>query len=249
MRPALVGEQPLLAEEEELLARLPRARLRDMHAAGMEVLECYRLLEKAGANVVGQCLAHQGTFYELEHYPKGDVFDEEFGAQYYYHAHRPDLGEHGHFHTFIRAEGMPVGVEPVEMPADTPRPLGEEAVCHLVAISMDAHGFPTHLFTTNRWVTNETFYAAADTLAMVERFRVEHVYPCLATNRWISAMLRLFWPQIGLLLEERDRVIEEWRARHPDRNVHEDRELEIPSRMEIDVDRQMALLEEFLRQE
>ncbi len=249
MRPALVGEQPLLAEEEELLARLPRARLRDMHAAGMEVLECYRLLEKAGANVVGQCLAHQGTFYELEHYPKGDVFDEEFGAQYYYHAHRPDLGEHGHFHTFIRAEGMPVGVEPVEMPADTPRPLGEEAVCHLVAISMDAHGFPTHLFTTNRWVTNETFYAAADTLAMVERFRVEHVYPCLATNRWISAMLRLFWPQIGLLLEERDRVIEEWRARHPDRNVHEDRELEIPSRMEIDVDRQMALLEEFLRRE
>ncbi len=249
MRPALVGEQPLSAEEEELLASLPRARLRDMHAAGMEVLECYRLLEKAGANVVGQCLAHQGTFYELEHYPKGDVFDEEFGAQYYYHAHRPDLGEHGHFHTFIRAEGMPVGVEPVEMPADTPRPLGEEAVCHLVAISMDAHGFPTHLFTTNRWVTNETFYAAADTLAMVERFRVEHVYPCLATNRWISAMLRLFWPQIGLLLEERDRVIEEWRARHPDRNVHEDRELEIPSRMEIDVDRQMALLEEFLRRE
>lgn len=247
--PPVLKHKPREEQEEAagLLDGIARERLKEMHAAGLEILECYRLLEKAGANVVGQCLAHQGTFYELEHYPKGDVFDEEFGAQYYYHAHRPDLNEHGHFHTFIRAEGMPVGVRPVEMPANTPRPLGEEAVCHLIAISMDAHGYPTHLFTVNRWVTNETFYSAEDTLRMVERFKVEHVYPCLATNRWISAMLKLFWPQIRQLLHERDRVIAEWQRKYPDRNVHEDRELEIPSRMAIDVDQQISLLEAALK--
>jgi hypothetical protein len=246
--PPVLKQKPHEQEEAAgLLAGIARERLKEMHAAGLEILECYRLLEKAGANVVGQCLAHQGTFYELEHYPKGDVFDEEFGAQYYYHAHRPDLNEHGHFHTFIRAEGMPVGVRPVDMPEDAPRPLGEDAVCHLVAISMDPHGYPTHLFTVNRWVTNETFYSAEDTLRMVERFKVEHVYPCLATNRWITAMLKLFWPQIRQLLHERDAVIAEWQRQHPERNVYEDRELEIPSRVAIDVDQQISLLEEALK--
>jgi len=237
----------ITADQAGLLRALPRSRLERMHAAGMTVLECYRVLEKAGANVVGQCLAHQGTFYELEHYPRGDVFDEEFGAQYYYHAHRPDLGEHGHFHCFLRREGMPPGARPVAMPKDTPRPEGEEAICHLVAISMDAMGYPTHLFTTNRWVTNESFYAAEDTLEMIDLFRIDHVFPCLATNRWITAMLQLFWPQIRLLLQERDRVVADWRRRHPRRNVYEDRELEITSRMAIDVDAQISLVEQALK--
>ena len=230
-----------------LLRDLPRERLVRMRDAGYTVLAAWRALEKVGANVVGQCLAHQGTFYELEHYPRGDVFDEEFGAQYYYHAHRPDLGEHGHFHCFLRREGMPPGVTPVNMPAGTPRPDGAEAVCHLVAISMDDAGYPTHMFTTNRWVTNETFYSAADTLRMVDRFRVDHVYPCLATNQWITAMMQLFWPQIRLLLQERDRVIADWQGRHPGVNVYEDRELEITSIVPIDVDRQISLIEEALK--
>ncbi len=232
---------------DTLLRELPRERLMRMRDAGYAVLAAWRALEKAGANVVGQCLAHQGTFYELEHYPRGDVFDEEFGAQYYYHAHRPDLGEHGHFHCFLRREGMPPGVDPVPMPPGTPRPEGAEAVCHLVAISMDDTGYPTHMFTTNRWVTNETFYSAEDTLRMVDRFKVDHVYPCLATNQWITAMLQLFWPQIRLLLHERDRTIADWQRRHPGTNVYEDRALEITSIMPIDVDKQISLVEEALK--
>ncbi len=229
-----------------LVHGLPRSRLERMRAAGLEILESCRLLEKAGANVVSRCLAHQGAFYELEHYPRGDVFDDEFGAQYYYHAHRPDLGEHGHFHCFVRREGMPPGLEPVSMPEDTPRPPPEQAVCHLVAISMNAQGEPTHLFTTNRWVTDESFFAADDALALVDRFRIEHVHPCLAVNRWISAMLQLFWPQVRLLLQERDRVVNEWKRQYPQRNVYEDRELEITSRIAIDVDEQLALVEDTL---
>ena len=94
-------------------AALPVEQLERMDAAGADILDCYRLLKKASANVVGQVLAHQGKFYELDHYPTGDVYDRETHSQYYYHAHRAESGEHGHFHTFLRAKGMPEGVEPI----------------------------------------------------------------------------------------------------------------------------------------
>ncbi|WP_367026078.1 hypothetical protein ABZN20_17320 [Methylococcus sp. ANG] len=83
-------------------AGLDPARLETMAEAGARILECYRVLRKGGLNIVGEVLRDQGTFYELDHYPKDDVFDDESRCQYYYHAHRPDSGEHGHFHTFMR---------------------------------------------------------------------------------------------------------------------------------------------------
>ncbi len=238
--------EPLTPDMETIVRSLARDRLKSMREAGARILESYRVLEKAGANIVGQCLAHQGTFYELEHYPKGDVFDEETASQYYYHAHRPESGEHGHFHCFLRFENMPEGATPVPYGGKACRPEGEEAICHLIAISMNQQGFPTHLFTTNRWVTDETFYPAADTLAMVDRFSVDHVYPCLAVNIWITAMMRLFWPQIRELLKARDATIRDWALKHPDRDVFEDRELDLTSIMEINVDEQIELVEKAL---
>ena len=237
----------LRLDMEAIINRLSAQRLARMRQAGRAILDSYRALDKADANVVGQCLAHQGTFYELEHYPQGDVFDDETGAQYYYHAHRPEAGEHGHFHTFLRAAGMPADVTPVPYHGAAERPEGEDAVCHLIAISMNAEGFPTHLFTTNRWVTDETFYPAADTLRMVELFKVDHVFPCLAVNHWITAMLQLFWPQIRALLKARDDTIRDWQRRHPGQDVFEDRDLEITSIMAIDVDEQIALVEAALK--
>jgi hypothetical protein len=230
--------QPLQFDLEAALARLPRQRLFAMGEAGAVIEDSYRVLAKAGANVVGQCLAHQGTFYELDHYPKGDVYDDEFHSQYYYHAHRPESGEHGHFHTFLRAKAMPAGVEPV--PYGDKRPTGDDALAHIVAISMNRPGFPIGLFTTNRWVTDETFYGADDVIRMLDRFQIDHTFPCLAVNRWITAMLRLFRPQIEALLKARDQTIAAWAAAHPDGDVYEDRELEITSILDIDVARQIA---------
>jgi hypothetical protein len=239
--------EPLQPDMEQITRKLTRVRLEGMREAGAAILGSYRALEKAGANLVGQCLANQGTFFELEHYPKGDVFDEETASQYYYHAHRPESGEHGHFHCFLRFEGMPDGMEPVPYSGEADRPEGEEAVCHLIAISMNGQGFPTHLFTTNRWVTDETFYSAADTLELVDRFSVDHVFPCLAVNNWITAMLRLFWPQIRELLKARDEVIRKWALEHPGVDVFEDRGLDLTSIMEINTDDQIALVEAALK--
>jgi hypothetical protein len=63
--------------------------------AGRTVREMMRILKKSGQNLVGQCLANQGTFYELDHYPKGDVYDSETHSQFYYHAHRADRASMG----------------------------------------------------------------------------------------------------------------------------------------------------------
>lgn len=230
------------AQQPELpdFAELPRETLERMLDAGEEIRECYRVLNKGGLNVVGELLKGQGTFYELNHYPQGDVYDKDANSQYYYHAHRGIRGEHGHFHTFLRAGGIPDDVLPVPYEGEESWPLGDDAVSHLVAMSMDKYGFPIGLFATNRWVTAEAWYTAPDVVQMCERFEVDHAYPSWPVNRWISAMFRLFSPQIGALLCQRDVVVSRWSEEHPDVDVFEDRELEITGQFTISVEKQIA---------
>lgn len=214
--------------------------LRAMLAAGQDILECYRVLRKAGLNIVGEVLRGQGEFIELNHYPNDDVFDSETHSQYYYHAHRGQAGEHGHFHTFVRAAGMPQGMRPIEHRGSEPWPSGRDALSHLIGISMDAYGYPIGLFTTNRWVTDEAWYSAADATRLLQRFRIDHAAPSWPVNRWISAMFVLFRPQMAALLGHRDEAVRSHAAGHPGVDVFEDRALEITSEMSISVDQQIA---------
>ena len=221
---------------------VPASRLHDMAAAGTEVVECHRVLAKTGGNIVGELLRGVDTFYEWDHYPVGDVYDHESHAQFYYHAHPQDLRghEHGHFHTFMRPRGMPDGIRPAPV-ADLALPEdGNGALSHLVGISMDDYGVPIRLFTTNRWVTGEVWYAGDDVRAMLDGFRIDHAQPSWPVNRWIGGMVRLFRPQIETLIEARDAAVAAWRAAWPGRNVLEDRALEITSVVAIDVDDQNA---------
>jgi hypothetical protein len=220
-----------------------RTELASMLEAGREVRECLRVLGNANLNLVGECLRGQGTFYELDHYPEGDVYDHVTHAQYYYHAHRGTEGEHGHFHTFVRARGMPEGVQPVAYEGDEPWREGDEVLSHLVAISMDRLGLPVALFTTNRWVTGESWFHAHDVERMLDRFRVDHAYPSWPLNRWLGAMVVLFRPTVVALLRERDAALEDWRARHPEGDAFEDRTLEIMSRRPIDIETQIGEVE------
>ena len=224
------------------LAELSDARLSEMAAAGREVAEVHRVLAKTGDNVVGDILRGQGTFYEWDHYPKGDVYDHETHSQYYYHAHAADQrfeGEHGHFHTFLRPKGMPDGVVPAKVPGNTPPQDPNDALSHIIAISMDRHGLPFRLFTVNRWVTGEIWYAAEDVIAMLDHFQIDHTRPSWPANRWISGMITLFRPQIEELVRRRDACIADWQAKYPDRDVYEDRDLEVTSFADIDVETQI----------
>ncbi|HEX7005719.1 MAG TPA: hypothetical protein VF274_01145 [Alphaproteobacteria bacterium] len=231
------------------LSTLPRAALEAMAAAGDEVVECVRVLAKTGDNIVGELLKTEATFFEWDHYPKGDVFDPETHAQYYYHAHPGGerVGEHGHFHTFLRPAGMPRGVRPAPLPDYAPPADPEDALCHLVAVSMDKYGLPIKLFTTNRWVTGETWYAAPDVVAMLDRFVVDLAQPSWPVNRWLTAMIRLFRPQIERLLARRDETITRWQAGHPGTNAYEDRGLEVVSEVAISVDDQIRAVRAALK--
>lgn len=230
------------------LSQLPLAQLQAMRQAGAEMLECRRVLARAGLNLVGEVLRdalNRGeTFYEYDHYPADDVYDGDSHAQYYYHAHRSEMGEHGHFHTFLRPQGMPAGVGPLPHPAASAWPQGDEALSHLVAIAMDAYGWPTALFTVNRWVTGEAWYDADDVTAMLERFRIDHASPSWPLNRWMNALFVLFRPHLRALLERRDQTVRDWAAAHPDTDVFEDRALDVTSRMPVAVEATLAQVEQ-----
>jgi hypothetical protein len=198
------------------------------------------------------------TLVPWQHYPAGDVYDPFTHAQYFFHthlaAHRAPR-EHGHFHTFLRAEGMPPGVAPLVLPetavADAssippqaaPLKRGHrDEVSHLVGVTVDAGGEPIRLFTTNRWVTGETWYRADDVIRMLDYFALAGGDGPVLLNRWLGAVVALFRPQITSLLRLRDEAVMGWRRRRRT-NVFEDTRLEITSSLAVDIDAQLGFLD------
>jgi hypothetical protein len=230
------------------LTSISRDELEEMRDAGARIRECYWVLGKTNDNIVGELLKGSGTFYEWNHYPDGDVYDHDTHSQYYYHAHaageRP--GEHGHFHTFLRPKGMPADIQPAQVPDYEAPEDPDDALSHLVAISMDPKGFPIKLFTTNRWVTGEVWYTAADVCRLLPLFSIDHAQPSWPVNIWISNMVVLFRPQIRVLVQERDKRVAAWSRKHGSENIYEDRALEVTSELPVDVDRQIDAVERAL---
>ena len=240
------------------LADVTDEALQSMAEAGAEVVNIHRVLNKTGANIVGELLKTQDGFFEWDHLPKGDVYDRETHAQYYYHAHAADKrfsGEHGHFHTFLRPKGMPAGIKPAKVPGATLPANKDDHLSHLVAISMDPKGIPFRLFTVNRWVTGEVWYRARAVRQMLDCFDIDHTWPSWPVNRWVTAMVTLFKPQIERLIDERDCTIKRWvgaekGSNSPHETVFEDREREVTSYADIQIDDQItAIRKEIERRE
>lgn len=256
------------------LKALPPDDQRALQAAAAAYREADDALRRAGTHAVARILATAGPdgFVELTHLPPGDVYDAQSGAQYYFHAHRGAVDaaapnsrrtgivagsqvellnvdasvERGHFHCFLRPPGLPPAMEPPPDVAVPDRPVGAHALCHLIAVGVDGNGMPRRFFTTNRWVTDETFYWADDVIAALPAFHVDHAAPCWATNRWLTALVALFRPQIERLIRTRDAAILARQARlpAPDRGtIFDDRSLEVTSEADIDVSAQLATVE------
>jgi serine/threonine-protein kinase len=81
--------------------------------------------------------------------------------------------------------------------------------------------------------------------AIAEMKRAVELDP-LPANRWITAMLILFRPQIAWLLGERDRVLAQWAKTHRGRAAMEERSLEILSSLPISVADQRRAVESAL---
>jgi len=78
---------------------------------------------------------------------------------------------------------------------------------------------------------------------MLELFNIDHAQPSWPANRWVTAMVALFRPQIEKLLTERDTRIELHARFRPDGDVYEDKELEVTSVVDISVEEQIAAVE------
>ena len=154
------------------------------------------------------------------HFPADDARDPVSGARFYYHAHDPSdwsLEEHGHFHLFISDPNEP-------------------GFSHVVAISMDAKGWPRRLFTTNAWVTGEAMRPAPELLARLpQAFEINRARPSWLVGRWLTCLLALVTPQVSELLLERDRSISGAEGRWPDPAVLEDRERHVLSECSLDI--------------
>ncbi len=208
---------------------LSRGLLAEMAGAGRQFLEVRHALTSLGRTIVEELAGDRIEPYI--HYPRGDVYDADSGAQYYFHTHRP--AEYGHIHTFLRRRPAGASDYRGERP-DRERPF------HLVAIGLDCRGEPADLFTTNRWVTAEGWQPAAVVAGMLSCFRIDCDQPSPAANMWVTSLVTLFRPQIIRLLADRDAYLEQRGSRLPAGLIYEDREVEVTSRMPIDVDRQIA---------
>jgi hypothetical protein len=234
----VIAATPLDVSSPTDLRLLPRRRIAAMRRAARELFAVLDECQASGRHPVRDVLAADPhPFTRSRHYPPGDVEDPHMGSSWYYHAHgksaaRP-WNEHGHFHCFVYTELARKGARPWALPENPDFDHG--GLIHLAAISIDPCGVPVRLFAPNRWVTGEWLYGARDVVPLVERFAIRAAQPCELTSRWLSALLRLLYPQIAWLLHERDRVLAARRAREP-HGFSERNSIEIAASIRIDLD-------------
>jgi len=159
-------------------------------AAATEALYWEHILAKTGDSIMAVLLGDSGNVTAWQHYPDPDAYDPDNGSQFYYHCHDAEATEHGHFHCFVRPQGI-----------DGP-------LHHLVALSVDHLGRPCRLFTVNGWVTGADWLDAEATTRLLPNFDPQLHRPAWPICRWITALLTLYRAEIRQLLIDRDRYLD-----------------------------------------
>ena len=195
---------------------------------GQRLRSHWQAMTSVGANPLSLLLDGAVQALAQRHYPVGDVYDLRHHTQFYYHVHRG--GEAGHIHLFQRARGMPAGLIPLHSSGEPNPP------CHLVAVGLGSDGNAVELFTTNRWVTGESWYPARAVKTMLSGFRLETDGRLQPVAAWLEALLGFYAPAIESLIDQRDAVIESRSGGNP----LGDESLEMLSCLAIDPVRDMG---------
>lgn len=216
-----------------------------LHDAARDWLACQRDLALRGQTVLDEILGAAGLGQSWAHYPPGDVYDPVSHGQYYFHAHPPGtrpLGELGHFHTFLRPFGVTSGLQPAPLAGFVMPANKLDLISHLVAVAVDGLGRPVRLFVTNRWVTGETWYAAAAVQHCARQFRIDNARPARLADQWLTALLRLFRAEIDVLIEARDQVLQHAVPSQAGLLIYEDRAYEELASCDIDIEGRLAAI-------
>lgn len=203
---------------ERALSAVPLTQLEAIYDAGADALAALQRMADLGHTPVTAALEGVSCVEEWAHYPDGDA--RSAAGRYYYHAHPAEergAEEHGHFHIFLE----PPLAEPDAQPT------------HVVGIAMDAAGRLLRLFTTNGWVTGETWREAEWIITRLPDFHIASDPARRDLDEWISAIIRLFRPQIEALLSTRDAALASLRAENPE--ALEDRSVRILSETQVDL--------------
>ncbi len=205
-----------------------RRRLRRLRGAGRELIDLLSDFAAAGTSPLAAALGDDAPRIWRQYARQGERVRQAGEWFFYYHSHeRSPPGEHGHFHVFR------------SLPADAASARADAPYAHLVGIGVDARGLPRRLFTTNRWVTDESWRDASDSLAALARIVRGGATDSSPLLRWLRAQLAVFQPQIERLHAHRDaRVAARGGAR-----VFEDRRMYILSECAISLDQQMAAID------
>jgi hypothetical protein len=226
------ASEPSRETIEQLGVLSPQA-LEAMYDAAAQSVVALESMTRRGLNPVTEALAGVREVEEWAHYPDGDARDHAARARYYYHLHSVDERyemEHGHFHVFL----------------DWPASNNDIAPTHVVGVAMSAEGQILRLFTTNGWVTGETWRAAESVSDSLQSFNVSSDPARRDLDLWIGSIVRLFQPQIRELLRRRDAALLEMRARHPESDVLEDRSVRVLSETRVDLLAQIRAIENAL---
>ncbi|MFO1169025.1 MAG: hypothetical protein U1E19_13140 [Rhodoblastus sp.] len=208
------------------LRALRHDELDALYDAAAEAIAAFERMAASGRNPVTAALDGADIVEEWSHYPEGD--SRGAAGRYYYHAHPAEergADEHGHFHIFLE----PPPAEAASQPT------------HVVGLAMDAGGRLLRLFTTNGWVTDETWRGAEWVAERLPGFSMTSDPARPDLDQWIAAIVRLFRPQIEALLRARDAALAVLLEQDP--AALEDRSVRILSESPVDLYAQVRAVE------
>jgi len=161
---------------------------------------------------------------EVLHFPQEDVIDSQTGCQYFLHRHSSEYAEDSlHIHFFKRWR-------PPELNLSD----DDTIPTHLAALEISAQGEPLGWFTVNQWVVSDYWQTAEGTIALFEDWvianpdsgRGDLMNPIC--HEWLLTLMQLhLHGMIKDLLEERDQKLDAMVDQNPNKNVLEDRSIEI----------------------
>ena len=229
--------QERIAQGMRSLGRVRRLRA---YVAGNHLIDSLQRFVDAGRAPLAQVLGDRARATTWQQYQGTDgapVGSTPGELHYFYHAHAMHGAagqEHGHFHLFAQL-GADAG--------GTPR------YTHLVAVGVDARGLPLRLFTTNRWVTDETWLPAKRVIALTAKIAAAGVRDDSGVQHWLRLQLGVFAPQIAELLRHRDRRMELRLQRGGRPGLFEDRRLHVISQCQVSVEHQLMALDRSIHTE
>ena len=161
---------------------------------------------------------------ETLHFPQDDVTDSQTGCQYFLHRHSSEYADDSlHIHFFRRWS-----------PPELNLANDDTIATHLAALELSPVGEPLGWFTVNQWVVGDYWQTAEGTVALFEDWMINQpdvgrgdlMNPIC--HEWLLALMHLHLHEIiSDLLEERDKKLDAMVDQNPNKNVLEDRTIEV----------------------